>query len=224
MDIDWIREFVRNPNQATTFRGYTFLEVFLDGKWRLLDASTSMFYEDYSPRARILPGNHWAYDKGGDPFTLILPSRGDDWNRQVAAHFRGFDVSHLPVGEGRPLERTVYVVANDPVWRWAGARISTIGLKLVMSFNTDYPKSLKAARGNWLILTAIGDAMVLPTEYRDVYSPASAEQIKKLLALRPSGRFDRRLDDGTNIVLLCARDLPAMQQEISHLTLKADVP
>src|SRR5215471_5646533 len=234
MDIAWIREFVRNPNQATTFRGYTFLEVFLDGKWRLLDASSSMFYEDYSPRARILPGNHWAYDKGGDPFTLILPSRGDVWNRQVAAHFGGFEVSQLPVGNGKSLadelfaaqiatQRTVHIVADAPVWGWVGDRMRVLGMQgRIWAFNMDYPKHLKAARGNWLILTAIGDSMTLPLEYRGEYSPASAEQIRQLLAQRASGRFDRHLDDGTIVILVCGRDLAALHEEIDHLTLTSE--
>ena len=101
MDVDWIREFVRDPDHPKSWRGHVFLELFLDGKWKLLDASQFVLYDDYSPRMRILPGNRWAYDKGGDPFALILSSRGDAWSRQTAAFFRNFDPAVLPVGEGR---------------------------------------------------------------------------------------------------------------------------
>src|SRR5262249_14991460 len=98
-----------------------------------------------------------------------------------------------------------------------------LGLQTASVFSNHYPRWLKAARGNWLILTAVGNKMTLPDQYRDEYSPASAEQIRKLLARRSSGRFDRHLDDGTIVVLLCGRDAAALRQEIAHLTLNADI-
>ena len=55
-----------------------FLEVFLGGKWQLLNASNLQLYDDYLPSTRILPGNRYAYDKGADPRELVL---SPDWER-----------------------------------------------------------------------------------------------------------------------------------------------
>src|SRR5687768_4790241 len=56
MDADWIREF-RAAGTCTTWRGHVFLEVFIDGKWKLLEPGRLTMYDDYDPRTRrILPG------------------------------------------------------------------------------------------------------------------------------------------------------------------------
>jgi hypothetical protein len=113
MDADWIREY-RAKGTCTSWRGHVFLEVHLGNRWRLLDASGRRLYDDYDPAMRILPGNRYAYDKGGDPKALILSTDWERWKRQTAAYFAGFDLGKLPVGEGRPLG-AVYVAADSPV-------------------------------------------------------------------------------------------------------------
>ncbi len=69
----------------------------------LLDDTQLVLYEDYNPKIRILPGNRYAYDKGEDPFDLILSSRWEFWKAQTRAFCRDFDLSRLPVGKGQAL-------------------------------------------------------------------------------------------------------------------------
>ncbi len=89
MDVSWIRK--RDP----TYRGHVYLEVFMDGAWRLLDPVTERVFKDYDTHARILPGRRFAYDKGGDPFALILSMRQLEWRAQTDAYFAHFDVDLL---------------------------------------------------------------------------------------------------------------------------------
>jgi hypothetical protein len=102
LDADWIREF-RTRGTEGSWNGHVFLEIFLHDHWALLDDVQMVLYEDYDPKMRILPGNRYAYDKGGDPFDLILSSRWEIWKAQTRAFCRDFDISMLPVGKGRDL-------------------------------------------------------------------------------------------------------------------------
>jgi len=102
LDADWIRDF-RTRGIEGSWNGHVFLEIFLHNRWVLLDDTQLVLYEDYDPKMRILPGNRYAYDKGGDPFDLILSSRWELWKAQTRAFFHDFDLSRLPVGNGRVL-------------------------------------------------------------------------------------------------------------------------
>ena len=85
MDADWIREF-RARGKSGSWRGHVFLEVFIDGKWRLLEPGELRIYEDYDPKTRrLLPGERWAYDKGADPKEIVL---SPDWERWKIADRR----------------------------------------------------------------------------------------------------------------------------------------
>jgi transglutaminase-like putative cysteine protease len=111
LDADWIREF-RIRGTEGTWSGHVFLEIFLRNHWVLLDDTELVLYEEYDPKMRILPGNRYAYAKGGDPFDLILSSRWELCKAQIRATFRDFDLSKLPVGTGRALATGVKVAAS----------------------------------------------------------------------------------------------------------------
>jgi hypothetical protein len=102
LDVDWIREYRKHGTEGT-WSGHVFLEIFIHNRWVLLDDTELVLYENYDPKMRILPGNRYAYDKGGDPFDLVLSSRWELWKKETRAYFRDFDLSKLPVGRGRPL-------------------------------------------------------------------------------------------------------------------------
>jgi hypothetical protein len=89
MDIRWIRK------RDATYRGHVYLEVFVDSAWRLLDPVTERIFKDYDTRSRILPGRRFAYDKGGDPYTLVLSMRQLEWRAQTDAYFAHFDLGLL---------------------------------------------------------------------------------------------------------------------------------
>jgi hypothetical protein len=217
MDVDWIREYVRDPLHPASWRGHVFLEVFADKRWQLVDASEMVIYRDYDPRNRLLPGNRYAYDKGGDPAALTLSLHGQPWRDQTAAYLKTFDVRVLPVTGGHPLIRSLYIVADTPIWQWVQKRAEGFGVKTKASFNHRFDEWLPAASGNWLILTAVSSHFPLPSEYRDRYSPLSTLQLEDALRARASGRADRELADGTKVILLYARDEAALQREVDQL-------
>ena len=102
LDADWIRDF-KTLGREDNWSGHVFLEIFIHDRWMLLDDTAMVLYEDYDPKMRILPGERYAYDKGGDPFDLVLSSRWELWKKETRAYFRDFDLSKLPVGKGRTL-------------------------------------------------------------------------------------------------------------------------
>jgi hypothetical protein len=102
LDAEWIRGF-RNHGTEGSWNGHVFLEIYIHGHWALLDDTQLVLYKDYDTKMRILPGNRYAYDKGGDPYELILSARWELWKKQVRAYFANFDLSKLPVGEGTNL-------------------------------------------------------------------------------------------------------------------------
>jgi hypothetical protein len=223
MDVDWIWEFAKTPELVHSRRGHVFLELFLDGKWKLLDATNAILYDDYDTRAHVLPGNRWAYDKGGDPFAMLMSSHGDAWSRQTDDYFRGFDTSRLPVGAGRSLERTVHIVGDMQAARPIIEKCRSLGLQTISVFTLNHDHWLANARGNWLILPLIGDKVFLPERYWTDYSPAPLEAVKSAMRQRPSGHFDRALDDGTRVILIFARDTNSFQSEVDKLVL-SDAP
>jgi hypothetical protein len=117
------------------------------------------------------------------------------------------------------MRRVVYVAADAPVWRWVDVRARALGAASVVSFNQDYERFLRAAAGQVLVLTAVGERIVLPPALVPAFSPAGVDELRKLVAERPSGRLDRRLDDGTHVILLYGRNEQALAAEIERLTL-----
>ncbi len=201
MDADWIREF-RTKGTCTSWRGHVFLEVYLGGRWRLLDASAVQLYDEYDPAMRIFPGGRYAYDKGSDPKALILSTDWERWKRQTAAYFAHFDLSKLPVGPGRRL-LAVYVAANSPIWQAIGRRLQDLGYASY-SFNTDFERFLGLAKGGNLIITCVGDRPVLPEQYRATYLP---DDLRAKMKQEPKGVIRKQLDDGTTLIVVYGKNV-----------------
>lgn len=218
MDADWIRDFRHDPEHVTSWRGHVFLEVHIDGKWRLLDASQGVIYEEYDPKQRILPGTRWAYDKGADPYELLLSPRWEEWKTQTAAHFMKFDLTLLPVAGGDTLGPRVYIAANNPAFNLVSERVRGLKKQVGRSGNCDFDLWVPAARNGWLIVASIGDTVVLPDKYRSLL-PLTPEKIKEALASAPSGVWRKANDDGTIVILVCARDEKAFKSVIDTLKL-----
>ena len=119
LDADWIREF-RTKGTEGNWNGHVFLEIFIHDRWMLLDDTQLVLYENYDPKMRILPGNRYAYDKGGDPYELVLSARWELWKKQVRANFSNFDLSKLPVGNGTDLLHNTITNAGDDMISNAG--------------------------------------------------------------------------------------------------------
>jgi hypothetical protein len=217
MDADWIHEFRADPDGFDgTWSGHVFLEVHIGGAWRLLDASAMVIYDAYDPKSRILPGTRYAYDKGGDPYELVLSVRWEDWKRQTRAYFRTFDLGLLPPSGGRPLNRA-YIAANSPVWQMIHERCDALGVP-PSSFNCEFDQRLRAARGGRLVLTCVGDALVLPEKYHKSHSPMSVAEIQEALKTKAYGSARRTLEDGTSVILLFGRTVEDIKAAVAGLT------
>jgi hypothetical protein len=218
MDVDWIHEFKANRGKCAVWRGHVFLEVHLRGRWLLLDASQLVLYENYRPGERLLPGNRYAYDKGGDPFELVLSTRWELWKKATGAYFLDFDLTKLPLvaQAGRQLgdQDGVFIAADNPVYKWLTKRCTDLGYRVRMSFNADYGRILPRSRGNYLIVTCVGDRLVLDREYRDAYLPWSAKELEAFKEKNDRGELRRQLADGTRSYFLYGRDQDALRQVI----------
>jgi len=119
MDITWIRDFKRNQ-PFTTWSGHVFLEVYVDNCWMLLDPGGKRIYKNYSPKALILPGGRYAYDKGDTPKMMVMSLQWDQWKKQTTDYFTKFDESLLPVDDTqsvllKPFQ--AFIIGNAPHYK-----------------------------------------------------------------------------------------------------------
>jgi hypothetical protein len=226
MDAAWIRDYVADRPAYRQYRGHVFLEIHDGRRWLLLEPQGLRIYDDYSPRCRILPGERWAYDKGGNPHALILSVRWKKWLEQTHDHFRKFDLSLLPVTGGRQIERKdgtpprrnlkVLVIANSPVYEWIGMRLRKLGLtgREIQSINTGYEEWLPKAKGKTIIVASVGGELVLPKSFREKWIPKGADR-------RPeTGIYRGKLrEHGTSVLIVSAPDISKIRDVIRKLTL-----
>jgi hypothetical protein len=225
LDLDWIAWFRAHPDQPKSWNGHVFVEVNLDGKWRLYDASQKVLYDDYDVRQRILPGHRLAYDKGDDPYALLLSTRWDDWKKQTRTFVMSLDMSLVPVGEGvgavagaRPAASgTVYVVARTAEWNAFARRFKQLGSP-ISGGDAEFGKWLPKSRGGVLIVVSVAGEMILPDEYRPLL-PADADKVRDVLKTKASDVLRKKADDGTDVVMLVARDAAAMRAAIDAFAL-----
>jgi len=225
LDLDWIAWFRAHPDEPKGWNGHVFVEVHLDGKWRLYDASQKVLYEDYDVRQRILPGHRLAYDKGGDPYELLLSTRWDDWRKQTRRFVSALDMALVPVGEAPkppiddPPGRT-YVAATHPAWQWVVDRCNVLHLAMgSLSGYGGWERWLPSARRGILIVPAVDGKTVLPENYWPLL-PVQPEKMKEALGDKPSAVVRKKAADGTDVVLVMARDDDALRAALASLTIE----
>ena len=236
MDADWIREF-RAAGKCQSWRGHVFLEVHLNGKWRLLDPGALTLYDDYATAARILPGPRWAYDKGGDPKALLLSLDWERWKTQTAGHFKNFDVSQLPVAGGirvggnaiaddapaqQPARGTLYIAADSPVWQAVVKRARARGFSSVQSFNEQFDQYLPKARGGDLVVACVGTRITLPPQHHGEMLPVQPEEIQTRMQKSGAGTARRTLPDGTRVTLVYGPDAESVVGVVKTLELPSN--
>lgn len=218
MDVDWIHEF-RKTGTCENWMGHVFLEVHWKRKWRLLDPEVLKLYEDYDPAMRILPGLRYAYDKGSDPFQLVLSLDFERWKKQTSDYFRNFDLAKLPVGAGKDLgAECAFIAASSPIHQAIEKRCESFSLPVRATFNWKFDKYLKEARGQHLFIVCIGDQLVLEPEYYDTHLPISYDRLMSNLSVGLSGIERKELSDGTKVTLLYAKDTFNMLKVIDKMT------
>jgi hypothetical protein len=225
MEFGWIREMASGKD-ITSYRGHVFLEVFLEGKWQLFDPVAMTVYAQYDPRVHLMPGDRYAYDKGDDPLEMVMSMQGETWAKQTRDYFYGFDNSLLspeawrglaPPAEATHVGTTIYGVCHRTVCGWITAKALASGAHAGMMFGVDFEKYLPLAAGAVLVLTRLGDDSVLPPKFEPEYAPASREDISHRLQDSPSGHVERRLEDGTRVILVYGRDDSTLRSEIERL-------
>ncbi|QDU16837.1 Transglutaminase-like superfamily protein [Gimesia maris] len=179
MDVPWIWTLKRG-DAFQTWSGHVFLEVYLDGKWVLLDPGAKRVYPNYSPEMRILPGNRFAYHKGNDPKTMIMSLQWEDWKLQTRAYFSKLDPRLLPVDTVASvvLGKTCFVIGNSPYYQRLTKLAQQQGLTVAKSFNTGYDTYLPLAKGHILYIATHEGQPTVPIATLEKYFPNASAGIK----------------------------------------------
>jgi hypothetical protein len=179
MDVPWIWDF-KKDRKFESWSGHVYLEVYVDGKWMLLNPGAKLIYMDYSPKSRILPGNRFAYHKGNDPKEMIMSLQWEQWKEQTRKYFRNLDESLLPVDSagGTSLSPQAYVVGNSPYHQIITQMAKERGLSVSMSFNTKYDEYLPQAKGNFLLVETHNGVPIVPIDVLEKYFPGASRGLK----------------------------------------------
>ena len=227
LDAEWIRDY-KTLGKEGHWNGHVFLEIYIHNRWMLLDDTAMALYEDYDPKMHILPGDRYAYDKGGDPFDVVLSSRWELWKKQTRAHFRYFDLSNLPVGQGRTLVSdtkypAVFVFFSPKAWPSQKALEKILFPNLTHHLTGRY-HSLADYREQFIRWAKAGDTVVLlllpgdkdsiPAEYRDLL-PKSWSEMQAEANRKGAARFDGE-SRKMHVVALMGRN----EGELTSLTRK----
>lgn len=216
MDADWIRMFRRTRNENATWSGHVFLEVHVNERWMLLDASAGKIWADYDTRQRILPGTRYAYDKGGDPYALVLSTRWEAWKEQTRRYFSEFDLALLPVGEGASLERQVFIAASNPEWQLIADRCKALQVPVGYSGNVNFEDWMPLAQGQVLVVVFKAGETVLPKEFREKLPMG---ELREAMSKTPSGILRHKATEGTRILIVFGPDADSLKGEIQNLTI-----
>ncbi|MBN2180760.1 MAG: transglutaminase domain-containing protein [Sedimentisphaerales bacterium] len=179
MDVSWIWDF-KKGRKFESWSGHVFLEVYVEGKWMLLNPGAKMIYREYTPKMRILPGNRFAYHKGNDPKEMIMSLQWEQWKEQTSTYFRDMDESLLPVDSagGTSISPQAYVVGNSPYYQVITQMAKERGLTVPISFNTKYDEYLPQARGNFLLIETHSGVPIVPVNVLEKYFPDASEGLK----------------------------------------------
>ncbi len=198
---DWIRGFVAK-GETGSFAGHVFLEILVDGKWKLLDAQGMRIWDEYDPADPELPGGLLAYEKGWDHYAMVHSTRRDDFIKEALHRWHGFDTRKLRknAAPGRALLPEVYAITLAGEWEDLGERT-----RVTYSFDRGYWEDGKArAKGNILLVTSIGGRTDIPEKEAEAWLPMPLGKLGEAARAGMSGVEKRRLDDGTLVVLLYA--------------------
>jgi hypothetical protein len=193
MDVKWIWDF-KKKRAFRSWSGHVFLEIYLDGKWALLDPGASMLFVDYSTQSRILPGNRFAYHKGDDPKRMVMSLQWEEWKLQTASFFDHLDESLLPVDTDSVVQigQRAFIIANSPYYQQIGESVHQQGTAVAKSFNTDYETFLPMAEGNLILIQTHDGVPIVSLTILQKYFPAV-----------PDGKQTGKVIDGeTTIVFI----------------------
>ncbi len=180
MDVAWIWNF-KTGRPFESWSGHVFLEVYLGEKWMLLDVGSKLIYRDYSPLARILPGNRFAYDKGDDPKRMVMSLQWQEWKEQTRTFFEQLDSSLLPIDTAGAVSAVpqVYIIGNDPYYKVLTETARGKGWAVQKSFNTDYERNLPLAKGHTLLIETHRGQPIVSADVLHKFFPGASEGLNK---------------------------------------------
>jgi len=88
-NVDWMYQYVKNP--LTMTEGHSFIEVFLEDRWYLVDSTYRYFFSEYVPVSVSYPHGEYLCKKGVDFWDIGIKSL-DDMDRllrDVALNYQG---------------------------------------------------------------------------------------------------------------------------------------
>ena len=209
MDVDWIEDFRAGRPEAENYRGHVFLEVFLGGRWWLLDAEAMRLYGPGTCHRRrgSCPATVWRTTRGTTHSPSSSPAAGSSGRSRRTRTSRSSIPSLIPWGQSEDLLEPwrVWVTGNSPMYRYAAEACRRLGYHVMATFNTDWDHQLRQARGKTLIVTCQDRRPVLPEAAWDTLLPAGDPGDRErrraarggLPGPPPVGRHDRHPDPRT---------------------------
>jgi len=208
LPADWLRSQAALAREARGAPkapiGRTFVEVHAAGRWMLLDPVTARLYERYDVNKRVMPGGHVAFDKGGDPYALVLSNRLALWRAQVSAYVARLTPPKDPWTGGRDLLAPwrIYITGRWGPATYAREAAKTLGYLVETSFDAKWEAHLREARGKTLFVTLNGPVPNLPRALWDRYLGADVAALFTA-GKRPAKTWLKKtLSDGTRVILL----------------------
>lgn len=82
-NINWAKKYRKDPSGSGGFSGHTFLEIYVKGRWILMDSTTGQYIEDYDYNDPVLHihkerGGYFVYQKGLDHWSMGVKSIEDN--------------------------------------------------------------------------------------------------------------------------------------------------
>lgn len=216
---DWIRTQKRKqrPIQAAG-GGRTFLEVHLGGRWQLLDPVTARLYADYDVKVTRLPGGHIAYDKGGDPYTLVLGNRFELWRGQVLTYLRRLQLPRDRWATSKDLLASwrVFVTGDRGAATYARDACKTLGFLVSRASGSNQAAALKRARGKTLMVTVSRGVPTLPQQLWAQYLGRDVADLYKA-GKKPAKPWTvKTLSDGTRVILITVEQYGPVELAVSE--------
>jgi hypothetical protein len=113
--------------------------------------------------------------------------------------------------------RTVYVVGRSAEYYALADRCKSLGAA-VAGGDAAFDKWMPGSRGGVLVVVSIAGEMILPDAYRALL-PADAEKVRAILEKKESDVLRKKADDGTDVVMVVARDKATARAAIDAFTL-----
>ncbi len=88
-NVDWIYQYLKNP--LTMTEGHSFIEVFLEDRWYLVDSTYRYFFSEYDPGLPSYPHGEYFCKRGIDFWDIGIKSLEDMDRilRGLALNYRG---------------------------------------------------------------------------------------------------------------------------------------